>query len=228
MGSTYEGAPTPSHQTPARRRTRRARHARRPPTLRRIASATVGVLLVGGGAYAATNWVVGLATGSSGQGQSATVQNLTVSAVATPSPANLLFPGGTGDVVITIANPNPYPVTITGFSLPASTTYAAGYSNSALTTAVSGCSSTTSLVSWTDATSTSGSAHTLTTPVTVGASGAANNPLVVTLTGDATMGSASPAACEGTYFSMPSFTSVAASGGAATSTTTPTTDGWTS
>ncbi len=211
-----------------RRRTSRASHTRRSKTLRRLVSAGLGVLLVGGGAYAATNWIVGLATGSSAQAQSATVQNLTVSAVATPSPTNLLFPGGTGDVVVTIANPNSYPVTITGFSLPANTSYATGYSNNTLTTAVSGCSSSTSLVSWTDATGSSGSAHTLTTAVTVGASGAANNPLVVTLTGDASMGSAAPAACEGTYFSMPSFTAVAASGGAATSTTTPTTDAWTS
>ena len=73
------------------------------------------------GAYAATNWVVGLNAGSSGEGQSATIANLTITAVASPAPGNLLYPGGTGDVVVTIANPNPYPVTITAVQLPANT-----------------------------------------------------------------------------------------------------------
>ena len=52
--------------------------------------------MVGGGAYAATNWVVGLSAGSSGEGQSATIANLTITAVAAPSATNLLFPGGNG------------------------------------------------------------------------------------------------------------------------------------
>ena len=32
--------------------------------------------------------------------------NLTITAVASPAAGNLLYPGGTGDVVVTIANPN--------------------------------------------------------------------------------------------------------------------------
>ena len=64
--------------------------------------------------------------------------------------------------------------------------------------------------------------------LTVGASGQANNPLVVTLTNDASMTSAAPAACENTFFSMPSLIGVTATGGAATSTTSPATDAWTS
>ena len=62
----------------------------------------------------------------------------------------------------------------------------------------------------------------------MGASGAANNPLVVTLTNDANMATTSPAACANTFFSMPSLTGVTATGGAATSTTSPATDAWTS
>jgi hypothetical protein len=69
-----------------------------------------------------------------------------------------------------------------------------------------------------------GSAHALTTPLTV----AANGNLSVTLTGDATMASTAPAACANSYFSMPSLTGVAASGGAATASTSPATDSWTS
>ena len=130
---------------------------------------------------------------------------------------------------MTIANTNAYPVTITGVNLPTNTTYANGYTTSALATTQTGCIATTpSGVTWNFATATSGSSHTLTTPLTVGASGAPNNPLVVTLTNDASMASTSPAACANTYFSLPSMTGITATGGAATSTTSPATDAWTS
>ncbi len=181
-----------------------------------------------GGAFAVAAWLIGLNSGSSGEGQSATVSNLTISAVATPSATNLLYPGSTGDVVITIANPNPYPVTVTAVNLPTNTTYAAGYSNSSLTTAQPGCTAGTSLVGWNFATAGSGSSHTLTTPVTVAPSGQANNPLTVTLTNTATMSSSSPQACAGTYFSMPSFTGISATSATGTATTSPATSGWTS
>ena len=100
----------------------------------KIVSAAAGVLLAGGGAYAATNWTVGLAGGSSGEGQSATVSNLTIAAVASPAASNVLYPGGSGDVVLTISNPNAFPVTVTGVNLPTNTTYATGYTTSALAT----------------------------------------------------------------------------------------------
>ena len=195
----------------------------------KLVSAVCGCVLVAAGAYAATNWVVGLNTGSSGEGQSATISNLSITAVASPAPANLLYPGGTGDVVVTIANSNPYPVTITAVQLPANTVYATGYTTSALTTTQTGClAATPSGVTWNFATGTSGTTHTLTSALTVGASGQSNNPLVVTLTNDASMASTTPAACANTYFSLPSFTGVTATGGAATSTTSPATDAWTS
>src|SRR5271157_4935735 len=88
----------------------------------KVVSAVSGCLLVAGGAYAATNWVVGLNAGSSGEGQSATIANLSITAVASPAPSNVLFPGGTGDVVVTIAYTNSYPVTITAVNLPTNTT----------------------------------------------------------------------------------------------------------
>ena len=195
----------------------------------KIVSAVCGILLAGVGAYAATNWVVGLNSGSSGEGQSASISNLTISAVASPSATNLMYPGGTGDVVVTISNPNPYPVTITAVQLPTNATYATGYTSNALTTTQTGClAATPSQVTWNFSTATSGTSHTLTTPLTVGASGQSNNPLAVTLTNDASMGATTPAACANTYFSMPSLTGVTATGGAATSTTTPATDSWTS
>ncbi len=208
--------------------TRPKRSTARLTTRMKVVSAVCGILLAGVGAYAASNWVVNLGAGSSGEGQSATIQNLSISAVASPAASNLLYPGGTGDVVVTIANPNPYPVTITAMQLPTNTTYATGYTTSALTTTQTGClAATPSYVLWNFATGTSGSSHTLTTALTVGASGQANNPLVVTLTNDASMTTASPTACANTYFSMPSLTGVTATGGAATSTTSPATDAWT-
>lgn len=182
-----------------------------------------------GVAYGVTNWVVGLSSGSSGEGQSANVQNLTITAVASPAAGNLLYPGGNGDVVVSISNPNAFPVTITAVNLPTNTTYATGYTTSGLTTTQTGClASTPSGVTWNYATGTSGSSHTLTTPLTVAATGQANNPLLVTMTNDASMASSAPAACENTYFSMPSLTGISATGGAATATSSPATDSWTS
>ena len=193
---------------------------------RKIVSAVCGCLLAASAAYAATNWVVGLNSGSSGEAQSAAISNLTIS--ATSGGTNQLYPGGNGDVTVSISNPNNFPVTITNLQLPTNTTYAGGYTTSALTTAQTGCSSTTSNVVWNYSTATSGSSHALTTALTVAASGQANNPLVVTFTNDASMTAASPAACANTYFSMPSLTGITATGGAAAATTTPATDSWTS
>jgi hypothetical protein len=194
----------------------------------KVASALLGAALAGTAAFAASNWVVGLSAGSSGEAQSGTVSNLTISAVASPAASNLLYPGGNGDVVVTISNPNPFPVTITALQLPTNTTYANGYSNSGLTTAQTGCaSSTPSDVIWNYSTGTSGSSHTLTTALVVAASGQAGNPLTVTFTNDASMTTSAPAACEATYFSMPSFTGVTATAGG-TATSSPATDSWTS
>ena len=220
---------TSGPQHAATRRGRLARTVGEMTPKVKVLAAVLGILVAGVGAYAATNWVVGLGAGSSGEGQSATIANLTISAVSSPAATNLLYPGGTGDVVVTISNPNPYPVTITALQLPTNTTYATGYTTNALSTTQSGClASTPSDVIWNYSSTTSGSSHTLTSAVTVGASGQANDPLVVTMTNDASMTSVAPAACAGTWFSMPSLTGVTASGGAATSTTSPATDAWTS
>jgi hypothetical protein len=191
--------------------------------LRRIVAAIIGMALVGGGAYAATNWVVGLNAGSTAESQSANIANLTITAVASPAATNLLFPGGNGDVVATIANPNPYPVTITSVDLPANTSNAIGYTSSGLGTA-NGCTAANSDVTWNYSTGVSGTVHALTSPLTVAASGS----LVVTFTNDASMALAAPAACVSTYFSMFPLAGVVATGGAATATTSPATDAWTS
>jgi len=191
---------------------------------RGVFSAAVGMSLVGGVAYAATNWIVGLSAGSNGQAQSATVSNLTITAMSSPAPSNLLFPGGTGDVVAKITNPNGFPVTVTSVNLPTNATYAGGYSDAALTSSQTGCTAVSpSGVTWSFATGSSGTSHTLTTPVTV----AANGNITLTFTNAASMALTAPSACQNTFFSMPSLTGVGATGGAAT-TTVATTDSWTS
>jgi len=197
--------------------------------LGKIVSAVLGTLLVASGAYAASNWVIGLAGGSSGEGQSATIANVTITAVAAPAATNLLYPGGNGDVVVTISNPNGYPVTVTAVQLPTNVTYATGYTTSALSVTQAGClAATPSDVIWNFSTGSSGSSHNLTTPLTVAASGQGGNPLTVTLTNDASMTASAPAACANTFFSMPSLTGITATGGAAVATSSPATDAWTS
>ena len=206
-----------------------AESERRSSRRRRLLAALLGAALVSGVAYGTTNWLVGINGGSSGEAQSGSVSNLTITAVASPAAGNLLYPGANGDVVVSISNPNPFPVTITAVQLPTNTTYATGYTTSSLTTTQTGClAATPSGVTWNYATGSSGSSHTLTTPLIVAASGAADNPLAVTLTNDASMAVSAPAACESTYFSMPSFTGITASAGGGTATTSPATDSWTS
>jgi hypothetical protein len=205
---------------PQHRKPRPARWSRRS----KVVTGIIGAVASGAAAFAASNWVVGINSGSAAEGQSASINNLTVSAVASPAASNLLYPGGAGDVVLKITNPNAFPVTVTAVQLPTTTTYAAGYSDSALTTANAGCTATTSLVSWAFATATNGTTHTLTAPMTA----AANSTLTVTLGNDAAMGASAPATCANSYFSMPSLTGVTATGGAATATTSPATSGWTS
>jgi hypothetical protein len=191
----------------------------------KILSAALGAVMAGATAYAATNWIVGLQSGSNAEAQAATISNLTITAVASPVAGNLLYPGGTGDAIIKITNPNGFPVTITAVQLPTNTTYASGYSDSGLSTPVAGCSAgTPSGVTWNFATGTSGTSHTLTSPLTVGA----NGNLSVTLTNDVAMATSAPAACAGGYFSLPSLTGVTATGGAASATASPATDAWTS
>jgi hypothetical protein len=169
-------------------------------------------------ATAASNWTVGLSAGSSASAQAASITNLTITQV-TPVPAltNQLYPAGNGDVKLTISNPNPFPVTITGLTTPA--TGAAGFSDAGLTTPVGGCNAASSTVTWQG----TAGAHAVGT-IVVAASGQANNPLTVTFSNAATMGASAPATCAGLFFSLPSLTGITATGGAATATTSPTTD----
>lgn len=215
----------------------KAVHARRRPRGKgwsrttKASAAVIGAGLAGAAAYGATLWVVGLNSGSSGQAKSYSVSNLTVTAVATPTPTNLYYPDGSGDVVVKITNPNHFPVTITKVKLPKSTVYATGYTTSSLTSAKSGCSAvaTGSDVSWHYSSSTTGSVHTLHTALTVAATGQSGDPLTVTFTNDGFMGTTASATCENIFFKMPALIGVTAyGGGSGSSASSPTTDRWTS
>jgi hypothetical protein len=187
--------------------------------------------VVGAVAYAADLWIVGLNSGSSGQARLGTVSGITVTAVATPTPANVLYPHGAGDVVAKITNPNNFPVTITKLKLPKSTSFATGYSTSGLTTIKGGCGAvvTGSDVSWHYSSTVTGSVHTLHTPITVAASGQSGDPLTVTFTDDAYMGTTASTTCENSFVKMPSLVGITAYGGGSSAPdASPFTDKWTS
>jgi hypothetical protein len=187
-------------------------------------AAVVGMTTAGGAAYAASNRNVGFASNSSSEAQLGSIKDLSIAAVPTSASTNRLFPGGNGDVVVAFNNPNAFAVTVTGVNLPTNTTYATGYSSSALIATQPGClASTPSDVIWSFSTTTSGSAHTLKTPLTVAAGGT----LIVTFTDDISMTTRSPAACEATYFSMPSLTGIAAVAASGDATVSPAVDAWT-
>lgn len=197
----------------------------------KVAAAVLGVAVAGGVAYGATFWLVGLNSGSSGQARSGSVSNLTITAIATPTPTNYLYPHGAGDVIVKITNPNHFPVTITKVKLPKSTVYAVGYTTSSLTSAKTGCGATAtgSDVTWHYSSATTGSSHTLNTALTVAATGQSGDPLTVTLTDDGDMGTTASTACEGIYFKLPALVGVTAyGGGAVTPASSPATDKWTS
>ncbi|MGD0441888.1 MAG: hypothetical protein ABSB52_14840 [Acidimicrobiales bacterium] len=186
-----------------------------------------GVLLIGTAAYATRNWVA--ASNGDPRSQATTASNLLISAVVSPVATNVLYPGGKGDVVVTISNLNAYPVTITAVRLPTDETYATGYTTSALETTKVGClASTPSGVVWSYSTTIGTSVHILTKALTVVATGQSGNPLTVTFLNAASMAIEAPTACESTYFSMPALSGVIASRGSTTLLPSPTTDRWTS
>ncbi len=187
----------------------------------------LGTAVAGSGAYAVTQWVVSLGSGSSGLAEGAKVKNIEITAVSSPSPSNLLYPHGTGDVVLKITNPNPFPVTITTLDVPSTSTFATGFSTSGLSSSVAACdaSSSGSDVYWHFATAAPSTSHALTTPLVVAGTGSTGDPLTVTLTGAATMGTTAASACEGQYFQMPPLKGVVAyAGGNVAPTASPASD----
>ncbi|MFC5381764.1 hypothetical protein [Aquipuribacter nitratireducens] len=111
--STTPPAPTVRYLDRPRARGRYARTDRAEQAHRRRTSLVAWCLALAlPAAAAAALWSVG---GSGpGQGRATTAQDLVVTAGTASSQ---LYPGGAGDVVFDVANPNPFPVTVTGANL---------------------------------------------------------------------------------------------------------------
>lgn len=114
----------------------------------------------------------------SGSGTTGTLQAVTVAA-ATGTPSTPLLPGGTGDVILNVNNPNAYAVTLVSVSGNGTITADGGHS---------GCTTT-------GVTFNNQSGLTINIP--------ASTTTAVDLPGAASMSTASLSACQGATFSIP-------------------------
>jgi hypothetical protein len=153
------------------------------------------LVLAGGVAYAFwTTTGTGTGAASSGTAQALTLAGGSVTGTQ-------LYPGSSGDVVVTITNPNPFPVSVDSLTLP--TTAATSFNDAALTSSDSACDAGTG-VTWNYTTKTLSG-------VIVGKKvGSTNGSLTLTLTNGAAMSNASNTNCQGHFFKMPNVTAVAA------------------
>jgi hypothetical protein len=134
----------------------------------------VGAMLAAGVAFAA--WT---ATGSgSGYAKATTAQALTTVDVSATTPATL-YPGATGNVKLSISNPNPYPVTVSSVS-----------GNGAITSDKGAACNASTGVTYSNQTGLS---------LAVPAAGSAT----FTLTGAVAMSNASDDSCQGAVFTIP-------------------------
>jgi hypothetical protein len=146
------------------------------------AAATVVIVIGVGMAYA--SWLAsGTGSGYAKAGSAQALSSVDVSASTTAT----LYPGVSGDVLIKISNPNPYPVRVTSVSLNGTNADIAADGSH------SGCSPTG--VSYTNQTG-----LTLDVPAK---SGGVNGTLQTTLSGAAAMSNASVDACQGATFTIP-------------------------
>jgi len=188
-----------------------------------VALALVAAVIAGGVTFG--SWAVGSDPGN-GYAKAKSSANLTLSDASASTTAQL-FPGGTGDVLVKVTNPNPFAVTITAIVLPGASQLAAGFRDPQLRSPKPGCGPANSQVTWSDSTS-QPSVHTLDQPLTVGSRTSTTGVLDVRLTGAVTMGSGTPAACAQTFFALPSLTGVRASASSRPPTPSPIADRWVS
>lgn len=165
--------------------------------------------------------VPSIGTGAAGSGQVGPGPTVAITAADLPG-IHGIYPGGTGDVVVSITNRNDIPVRVTAVDLPSSTTYATGYTTRAHTVPRTGCSSATSGVAWTRSASGRSSRVPLATPLVIGA----HQSATVTMTNGANMRISAPAACEATYFAMPGLIGIGARADARARTSALAVDSW--
>ena len=133
-----------------------------------------------------------------------------------------IYPGGSGDVVVSITNRNDAAVRVTAVDLPSNMAYATGYTTSAHTTLRAGCSASTSGVVWTGSQRGWSSLRALATPLVIGA----HQSATVTMVHAAQMNVSAPAACEATYFAMPEVIGIGARSDTRAGTSIPAVDSW--
>lgn len=167
------------------------------------------VLLVGGGCLvlAAGAFAVSGSMARRVWGSARLARHSVLVAIDPSGPAgDRLYPGGTADVSVTVRNPNPYPIVITGVALPSSAQYAQGFSTPSLLVRRSGCGSVDSRVVWQYALVAHVTEHRLAHPLRI-APGADRRVILVDA---ASMSRSAPAMCEGAFFVMPSLQGVTA------------------
>lgn len=164
------------------------KNTKRRARLMMVAAATA-VVVVTGLVYAA--WTTnGSGSGYAKAGTSSPLSTVDVSA----STSATLYPGGNGDVLIKISNPNPYPVRVTDISLNGTNSDIAADS----THASAGCNNTSP-----NATGVSFSDQTGLSIDIPAKSGGVNGSTQTTLNNAASMSNASANACQGATFTIP-------------------------
>ncbi len=168
-------------------------------------------------------WAAGHAPGIGAAASGHTGPRILVAITAAHvSGVRAVYPGGTGDVVVAIANPNTVSVRVTALDLPPDTTYATGFTSSAQTARRAGCSAATSGVVWNGSARARTIAARLAVPVVIGA----HHTVTVTMAHGVYMKATAPAACEATYFMMPRLSGVGARTDGHVRTSAPAVDTW--
>ncbi len=151
--------------------------------MKRVARRLLMLIVAMVAAFAVTVAMAAWLAGGTGNGyaKADAAKALTTSPVSGSAiTSGLLYPGGTGDVKLTINNPNPYPVEVTSIAqTPSSTITASGGSGTCTTTGVSFTDQTGNWV----------------VP--------ANGSQTVTLSGAAAMSNSSDDGCQGALFTIP-------------------------
>jgi hypothetical protein len=140
-----------------------------------VALALVAAVIAGGVTFG--SWAVGSDPGN-GYAKAKSSTNLTLSDASASTTAQL-FPGGTGDVLVKVTNPNPFAVTITSVKGAGAITSDKG----------AACDAATGV--------------TYTNQNSLSLSLGAGATQVFTLTGAASMSNASDTTCQGAVFSVP-------------------------
>lgn len=180
-------------------------------------------MVVGAIAVCCSAWALGIVPAPSLGAASHAGPGATVAITATHiSGMHGIYPGGSGDVVVTVTNPNDVAVRVTAVDLPSNRSYARGYTSSARTAARAGCTAATSEVMWTGSTRAVDTVRPLATPLVLGA----RQTAIVTMRNGASMGMSAPAACEGTYFMMPKLIGIGARTDGHARSAVPSVDSW--